>query len=128
MISIEEMNSFDQAASLKQEWDSIIDEAGLDISLSFDFITSLWESHLNKRDIVLLLAREDEVLIGIFPLTITKKMYCIGFPMTVVGPLSNLFCFHNNFICKPRADECFHAVIDYLNINYPKGFWITAHY
>lgn len=120
MITIEEINSYDKASSLKDRWDKLIDEAGFDISLSFDFTASLWEAHLDKKDIILLVARDDNDIIGIFPLVICKKRFFGAVPVTTIGPLSNIFCFHNNFMCKARVDECFKAVLNHLSKRHPK--------
>lgn len=118
MITIEEINRFDEALILKGEWDKIIDDARLNISLSFDFVISLWESHLDKKNIILLLAKEEGSLIGIFPLIISKTRLFGILPANKVRLLTDFFTFSNDFICGTKTQESFDAALTYLNKHY----------
>ena len=121
MISIEEINTFDQALGLKEEWDKLVDEVGLDVSMSFDFVMSLWEAWFDKRDIILLLVKDEGRLIGIFPLYITKQKMLGIFAVNKIGILTNIFSFHNDFIIKDKESKIFNMAMDYLHTNY--GMW-----
>lgn len=118
MITLSEINKFEEAINLKEDWSRIIAEAGLDISLSYDFVTSLWESHLEKKDIILLIAREEDKIVGILPLIATKDRVLGVFPVNKIGLLTNLFCFHNNFICKDRVPDLLSVIRSYLDTHY----------
>jgi hypothetical protein len=118
MITIEEINTFDQALGLKEEWDKLVDEVGLDVSMSFDFVMSLWEAWLGKKNIILLLAKEENNLIGIFPLYIFKQRMLGIFPVNKIGMSTNIFSFHNDFIIKDKTIEAFNLVLDYLKMHY----------
>jgi CelD/BcsL family acetyltransferase involved in cellulose biosynthesis len=118
MITIEEINRFDQALGLKDQWNKLVDEAGLDVSLSFDFVMSLWEAYFEKRDLILLLAREENELTGIFPLYISKENIFGTITLNKIGLLTNSFFLYNDFIIKKGAQKSFDAVLHYLDAHY----------
>jgi len=118
MIKIEEINKFDQAINLKGQWDKLVDEAGLDVSLSFDFVMSLWEAYFGKNDIILLLTREENELTGIFPLYMSKENIVGAITLNKISLLTNSFFLHNDFIIKNKALESFDAVLHYLDAHY----------
>jgi CelD/BcsL family acetyltransferase involved in cellulose biosynthesis len=129
MIKIEEINTFKQALGLKQEWDKLVDEAGLDICLSFDFVASLWEAYLDKKDVILLLVKEENKLLAIFPLFIDKEKISIIFSINIIKPITNLTSWYNDFIIKSKTAEVIHAVLDYLGKRYNWDiFEITGDY
>jgi CelD/BcsL family acetyltransferase involved in cellulose biosynthesis len=114
MITIEEIHSFNQAAHLKHEWDALVQEAGLNLSLRFDFVMSLWEAHLDKKNIVLLLAKEDGKTVGIFPFFFTYLRIFGILPVVQLDLLTNIFSLYNDFICVDRADRLIFMVIDHM--------------
>ena len=120
MIVIEEINSYSEALRLKDEWNGLVKKARLNLSLDFDFVMSLWEVHLEKKDIVLLVAKEEGNVVGIFPLFMSCARVGGVIPVAQVGLLTNLFSLHNDLICEDKTGEVFSSVLEYMNTRYNK--------
>ena len=130
MITIEEINKFSDALKLKPDWDRIVEEGNLDIFQSFDFVMSLWETWGDKKDITLLIARDETKVLGIFPLAYNKA-HIFGFlPVNTISLLTGLIFMPNDFIIKDRISESLDALLYYLSTTHFKYdvFEITGYY
>lgn len=116
MIIIEEINKFNDAQRLKLDWDRIVKENNLSIFQSFDFVMSLWEAWFDKKDIILLLAKEDDRICGIFPLVLDRGTVFKICPVNKITLMTNEFSFFgNNLICDEKINDPLSAIVHRMN-------------
>jgi len=114
MITIEVINKYQDVFKLKDVWNQLNERGPDEVSLSFEWIVSLWESHLNKEDAMVLLFRKEDRLVGIAPLY-TEKIRTGVIPMTRIGLMSNLYCTHNDLIISEDKQDCLEAMFRYFD-------------
>ena len=54
MYRIKVLKNFEDAKSIKAEWDKIVYDNNLDISLTFSWALALWKTHINQKEVILL--------------------------------------------------------------------------
>ncbi len=93
MLKIEEINTFDELNSYETILTKALEESGSDnIFLTFDWMTLWWKHFPEKKELKLLVAKENGKIVALFPLVLSS----IGFKPFAVGKIE--------FLGSPEAD------------------------
>ena len=104
MIQTRVIDVYDNAVSIKRKWDDLVEHGKLDVSASYVWTIALWESHLKKKNMNIILVENGTDILGIFPVFLKKKTMR-KLPITTVCPVASLFCIHNDLVVhKPTHD------------------------
>ena len=121
MFCIKEVNSFEELLKLKSEWNNLLDNSETNtIFLRHEWITNWWRFFGHDKELLVLVARQNEKIVGIAPLMLTysktfgvksKKIQFIGAPMSD----------YSDFIIAEHKEMVLNAIYDYLFQN--KRLW-----
>ncbi|MDD5086601.1 MAG: GNAT family N-acetyltransferase [Candidatus Nanoarchaeia archaeon] len=121
MIKITKVDSFENFMELEGIWNDILYRSYAEPTfLRFEWISNWWKSFGKDKELLVLLAEEDEKIIGIAPLMIVsvkkfgvtiKKVEFIGMPLSD----------YSDFIIIDRKKEVITKFYDYLHEN--KNLW-----
>jgi hypothetical protein len=114
MIQTSVIKNFEEIEDIKQYWNNIVKEEKLDVSASYIWSTIIWESHLNKTDLNVIVVKKNDEILGIFPIFLNKKTIK-GFPVKTVNLLANLNCLHHELIMRKNPNEILSTFFDTLN-------------
>lgn len=111
-------NAFDPLEAIKNDWQGLLKECASDVPfLSYDYLHAWWQTRgggewPSSSELVLLVASEDERLIGVAPLFHATNLQ--GKPALMFIGAIEVSDFLD-FIARPEdLSEFIHAVIDYL--------------
>lgn len=106
LLHIIHIDTLEALNALKEEWNTLLTNCkDKNIFLTHEWITTWWEYFSERRDLFILLVKENERLIGIAPLMLTlKKIEFIG------TPLSD-YC---DFIIEKEHEEALKAIYGHL--------------
>lgn len=108
MIEITEINDFDEMLALENDWDRLLDTSpSKTIFMTFEWITNWWKYHGEGKDLMVLLAKSKENLIGMAPLMKVKKSGIVQF----IGTGLSDYC---DFIIQKRQGEVLKAMLQHL--------------
>ncbi len=85
----------------------------LDLTSSFEWAMSLWESHLQNQKQAVLVLREGEAVIGVFPLHANRRSIR-GVPCRSFQPISELYSGRTGFLFRELRAESLLAMLDFL--------------
>jgi CelD/BcsL family acetyltransferase involved in cellulose biosynthesis len=71
-LSCRSYTSFDEIAKIQQEWDEFIESIGGEIFLSFDWCRIWWKHYGENRELLVVMYRDGEKLVGILPIFFEK--------------------------------------------------------
>jgi len=99
---------------LRQEWNELVASRLGNLYMTFEWVTSLWESHLGMRDTEFVILKAASQLQGIFPLTrqVVRKMHM---PFCQYGLVTNNYGQnHNDLILFHHQSACMDSLLNYL--------------
>lgn len=122
-MKIREIDSFSEFLDLKDSWNELLQRSNHDIFSTWEWL-SIWWRHFGKnKSLIILLAEENEKLIGIAPL-----MYSVhtmfGIQRDTIEFIGTGIPTYSNFIISDEHDKCIQKFFEYLN-SLPKK-WICA--
>lgn len=122
-MQIREVSSFSEFIDLKDSWNELLQRSNHSIFSTWEWL-SIWWRHFGKnKSLVILLAEENEKLIGIAPL-----MYSVhtmfGLQRGTIEFMGNGHPTYSNFIISNSHDKCIQKFFEYLN-SIPKK-WNSA--
>lgn len=107
MIRVEEINSFKDFLSIKEEWNDLLENSPNDmVFLRHEWIKVWWESFGRNKRLTILLARDKDELLAIAPL-MYKNILKIGF-------IENSHTPRTDFILGKRPTDGIEAILRYL--------------
>ncbi|HKM84449.1 MAG TPA: GNAT family N-acetyltransferase [Candidatus Acidoferrum sp.] len=127
-IAIQEFTSFEGLNNLRPEWNQLVQSEGYGPAQSFDWLSTLWEVNRANRELLVLVARDDEGLAGIVPL-VQEKEQRKGITARVLKMLSGFHALHGTpFLLGRRKRETLSAMFDYLRRrNGSWTLWFSAY-
>ena len=114
MIRTRVIDVYDNAVSIKRKWDYLVEHGKLDVSASYLWTIALWESHLKKKNMNIILVENGNDISGIFPVFIKKKTIN-KIPVKTICLLPNLLCVHNDLVVRDDKPEALEAFCDLSN-------------
>lgn len=113
-MKVRVINRYEDVGCLKSEWDALIKQDHLDVSVSYIWTKSLWNSHLNKKDINIIVIEGKNEIQGIFPYHVIKKTIK-KLPVKVICGLAELSNIHNDLIIKSGKIEIIELIFEKLS-------------
>ena len=122
MIQTRVIDVYDNAVSIKRKWDDLVEHGKLDVSASYVWTIALWESHLKKKNMNIILVERGNDILGIFPVFIKKKTIN-KIPVKTICLLPNLFCVHNDLVVRDDKPEALEAFFNLINNHHDYRNW-----
>lgn len=112
-LIVEEYRDFGQLAQRRLEWDALAEQENMPPSHQFDWLKLLWDIHGEGKELLILMVREQERLVGIAPLT-KEREWRKGVRICLLKPL-NIFSLHGTqFIVAGQKNEIMKAIFAHL--------------
>lgn len=100
--------------SLREAWKALADSAGHNLYATYEWSSSLWESHFGNRGVDFHVLGGEAELRGVVPLT-RKRAEKFGIPLVSLGLLTNSYGRnHNDLILGRDREEVFLALLEQL--------------
>jgi CelD/BcsL family acetyltransferase involved in cellulose biosynthesis len=114
MTTVEVISRLPQIAPYRDAWEEIYRATGAEPSTSFEWTHALTQSHLEPDDeFTLLEISRGGQREGFIPL-FTKRMSVLGFPVTVMSPISEHYNTHSDLLVRNLDAECVSAFMSAL--------------
>jgi CelD/BcsL family acetyltransferase involved in cellulose biosynthesis len=113
-LKVTEVSDFE---SIRNVWDQVLEENrfGNNIFLTVDWLSTWWKHFGGQRKLLLLTVEEDNQVLGIAPMMLSKyKLPGFG-SIRKIEFLGTRHSDYNNFIISKKESECVRHIIDYLN-------------
>lgn len=103
-----------EVESLREAWNGLADTAGHNLYATYEWATSLWESHFEHRGVDFHVLSDGNALRGVVPLTRTRTEK-LGIRLATLGLLTNAYGRnHNDLILGGDRHEAFLALLESL--------------
>ncbi len=124
---VEVLRSYDACQSLRRDWGRILSRQSreidhLDLTSSFEWAMTLWQSHLHGRDQEVLVLRDGEEITGILPLYRFRKRVH-GVPCRSVAPFTELYGGRAAFLLSEPRAQYLEALVEHVHKRLPS--WDT---
>lgn len=113
MMRTRVIDVYDNAVSIRRKWDDLVEHGKLDVSASYLWTIALWESHLKKKNMNIILVENGTDILGIFPVFLKKKTMR-KLPITTVCSVASLFCLHNDLVVHEPTHDILSAFFEGL--------------
>ena len=124
-LKVDIFESFDELASMQQEWDNFVESVGSEIFLTYDWCRIWWKHYGKNRDLKVFVFRSDSQLTGIIPLFF-EKIWLGPVPIRAVKIVGTDFTI--NTVSPPIRPAAFEAVVQELLTRLCSDYkWDIAH-
>jgi CelD/BcsL family acetyltransferase involved in cellulose biosynthesis len=126
-LRIELLRSQEEISKLRDSWNELVlensgDVEQLDLTSSFEWVKSLWESHLQAQTPTVIVLREDQRIIGLMPLrTFRRSIRAIS--CRSIEPVSELYSGRTGFLFRGTQPDLLFAMLKGLRSEL--GEWDT---
>jgi CelD/BcsL family acetyltransferase involved in cellulose biosynthesis len=113
-LKVTEVSDFE---SIRSAWDQILVENrfGNNVFLTVDWLSTWWKHFGGQRKLLLLTVEDDNQVIGIAPLMLSKyKLPAFG-SIRKIEFMGTRHSDYNNFIISKKERECVRKILDYLD-------------
>ncbi|MFH2138143.1 MAG: GNAT family N-acetyltransferase [Candidatus Omnitrophota bacterium] len=126
MVKIHKITTDDGFIGLKDQWNELLSQSNNDnIFLTWEWLYSWWEVFKEKRELFILLVKENEEIIGIAPLLLRKICYFrllnynrLEFIASGEEERDEICSEYLNFIIKKgKEKEVIGCLVDYFKVN-----------
>jgi CelD/BcsL family acetyltransferase involved in cellulose biosynthesis len=120
---VKELNEFE---SLESDWNSLLKNSTIDnnVFLTWEWLSTWWKHFGNGRELLILTVEEENKVLAIAPLMLSKyKLRRFG-NVSKVEFLGVPHSDYNNFIILEREKDCLRNIINYLNYDVSEWDWI----
>ncbi|MBN2521240.1 MAG: GNAT family N-acetyltransferase [Bacteroidales bacterium] len=104
MIQIKVIKSFEETSEIKTKWDFLVKQNNLDISVSYDWSATIWESHLKNKDINVFSIENNGTLLCVMPIVLRRKTIK-KIPIDAICCLSDLSNLHNDLLLDRKNEN-----------------------
>lgn len=113
-MEIREVNNYSEFVGLKERWSELLQHCDQTVFSTWEWLTTWWRHFGKGKHLVILLAEENNKLIGIAPL-----MYSVhsmfGLRRGTIEFIGTGHPTYSNFIIREKHDECLQKFFDYLH-------------
>jgi len=114
MTTVEVISQSPDVTPFRDEWQTLYERCATEPSTSFEWSEALTHSHVaGDEAFALLRMRRDDAVTGLIPLT-ARRMPVMGYPVVVLGPLSEHYNTHSDLLVRDLDDEALSALISAL--------------
>ncbi|MEM3828272.1 MAG: GNAT family N-acetyltransferase [Conexivisphaerales archaeon] len=111
-MKIIEVNNYQELLSLKNEWANLLEKCDHTVFSTWEWLSTWWKHFGNNKRLVLLLAMENDKIVGIAPLMYSTRKIC-GLPTGKITFIGTPHTDYTDFITE-KAEKCICLFIDYL--------------
>ncbi len=124
-IVVEEYRDLSAVGGLRAEWDALAKREGASPSHGFDWTAAVWEVHWQRRELVLLVARDGGELVGVAPLRV-ERAWRKGVPAKFLKPLTSSYSVHGTeFLLSRSHPGALAAFGEWLSASHPDwDLWV----
>jgi len=115
-LRVERVDNVNGLISLEEPWEALLSRCSskeINLFLSYYWVSAWWTHFGEGKKIWLLLVKENEEIIGIAPLMLSREKYN-GMPVRMLGFLVNKHTSRADFIIPERKHEVMYALVSYL--------------
>ena len=114
LLSIEKISNIENLRGLEISWNKTLKTANSNtLFLSFEWIYHWWKSFGRDKELLILIVKDNNDVIGIAPMMIEE--YKIGkLTFKQISFIQNAHCYHLDFIITKKADEVIEVIFQYL--------------
>lgn len=113
-MKIVEINDYDDFLSLKERWSELLQRCNHTVFSTWEWLSTWWKHFGSTKKLILLLAEENDKIIGIAPL-----MYSVhtmfGLRRGKIEFIGTPDSDYNDFILADKENECIELFINHLN-------------
>lgn len=115
-MKIVEINHFKEFISLKNTWDSLLEHCDNDVFSTWEWLSTWWKYFGRKKKLLILLAQENNKILGIAPLMYSNKRF-FGISQGIIQFIGaeNSHTGYNDFIIIDQHQKCIKKFINHLN-------------
>ena len=112
-MKILEINSYADFLNLEKEWNSVLQKCNHTIFSTWEWLSTWWKHFGNDKKLVLLLAKENDKILGIAPLMYSvHKMF--GLRIGKIEFIGASASDYNDFIIAEKYEECIKLFVSHL--------------
>lgn len=113
-MEILEINKYKDFAALKPSWNNTLRTCEHSVFSTWEWLSTWWKHFGNDKKLLLLIAKENDRMIGIAPLMyLVQKMF--GLRMGKIEFICTPHSDYNDFILTEKSEECIPLLINHLN-------------
>ncbi len=114
LLKIERISDIEKIKDFGAIWNQVLQASKSNtLFLSYEWIYNWWKSFGKDKELLVLVVRESEEVIGIAPLMIEK--YKVGrLTFKQISFIQNAHCYHLDFIITRRAHDVIELILEYL--------------
>jgi CelD/BcsL family acetyltransferase involved in cellulose biosynthesis len=121
MITIDVITTVAQLMAYREQWDAVHAACGIEFPfLTFEWITCWWNSFGNKSSLLVLIAKEQDEIVGIAPFMYTRIRY-YGVRLRAVTFIANYHSNRAGFMLVRNDKEVLQAFLQYVTTNLPQS-------
>jgi CelD/BcsL family acetyltransferase involved in cellulose biosynthesis len=111
---VSEINDYESFLSIQKEWNALLEKCPNDtIFLRHEWFKCWWDTYGQRKQLCILLVREDGKLLGIGPF-MALRAYFRGLPVKIISFIENDETPRSNVICIDKHEEIIEEMITYL--------------
>ena len=116
MLKIERISDTEKLKSIEVLWNQVLQESKSNtLFLSYEWICNWWKSFGKDKELLILVVRDSDEVIGIAPLMIEK--YKVGkITFKQISFIQNAHCYHLDFIITKKTEEVIEIILQYLKM------------
>lgn len=112
MMKIREVTSTKEFNALKDKWTELLKKSSNDnIFLTHEWLNTWWKYFGEGKELKIILVEENDKLVGIAPLMLTKRLFFLRRLQFIGSPHSD---YHDFILLSGREDRILVAILDYL--------------
>jgi len=100
---IESIEGVRAAAPLRAAWNELVERGPGEVSLTYEWLLALEESHFPDRPLRIAACRTGGALATVWPLVVQRGRFC-KLPARKLALATNTYCNHNDLICGPGGE------------------------
>jgi CelD/BcsL family acetyltransferase involved in cellulose biosynthesis len=114
LLSVERISRVEGLKDIETQWDEVLQASKSNtLFLSYGWIYNWWKSFSKDKELLILVVKESDEIIGIAPLMIEK--YKVGrLTFKQISFIHNAHCYHLDFIITRRTHDVIELILKYL--------------
>ena len=117
-MRIRMIDDFNDFIALKKSWVSLLSRCDHTVFSTWDWLTIWWKHFGSNRELILLLAEENDEVVGAAPLMYSVHA-TLGLRTAKIEFIGTPTSDYNNFILGEKGEECMKLFADYLLNDFP---------
>lgn len=117
-LQLEIVRDIDAVPGLAEKWDGLLQRSNANtLFLTYEWIRNWWKTYHESRELLIIIAKENNQYIGIAPLYVETSSFLGGFPLKQICLLGDKYvasCFLDFIIQKDKVSSVLPFFLEYL--------------